>query len=660
MGLLDSTKEAAYSAGQWAGEKAASVANYAKTNFPNATAAASNALNGAKNFATDTAYKTGKMLGSAASSVSGAASKVSGAVSGAVGSVKGAVSAGLDKTANFLGPEKFDSNVLNIVQADIGAPLHFNSTIDPEERTYNFLKSRMNVVDIFPCNYGLNLLSKEDTKDNGKKDTVDLSVFNGTIDYMSAAENYSFMCGAYGLPPVTGLRLYLTDDSVSSETVSTEYQDNAFQKFLNSLREMMSNVVNMGRSLNSEYYDNLVDKGVSAASSSLSGAASATENWIGQQFGDQYKDGFGAVLKGLKAGTKAVLKGNKLVLPKIWADSSYVQRFQLTTKLYSPYGTPEAIQEFIIKPMMYVLLMSLPRTQDGFSFNRPFAVSMRGYGLSEIPVACISEVSIRRGGGETAFNIYKQPLVMELSLNFDGLVEGLAAYDLYKQKDLTMPASEEMAYSDAGVPGANPSVSLTRSQISGLMPTLGTIVKSMSPVTLDGVESMCSAGSVRNNYLIGGGQSGGSGGGGLLGGLLGGVINAVGGVIDTVKSTVAGAIDSFAGAVSSAAGAIGGIFGAANEFSQAAMNGLSQGAMMLAQGQSLGSTAGAVCGSLVATAASSVVHSTDLEFLGNLAVGVVADVNQGASRANNGSLQFQQNMANQLRNAGSLLNNRSY
>ena len=98
------------------------------------------------------------------------------------------------------------------------------------------------------------------------------------------------------------------------------------------------------------------------------------------------------------------LKGNKLSLPKIWQNSSYRPTFSISTKLFSPYGSPKAVQEYIVKPLTMILLMSTPQSDDMISYNRPFAVTVRSWGTSFLTLAGITSVTLQRGGSDSVYS----------------------------------------------------------------------------------------------------------------------------------------------------------------------------------------------------------------------------------------------------------------
>ena len=55
---------------------------------------------------------------------------------------------------NFFTELKDNQSVDSYSMAEIGRPFKFDQSVDPNERTYKFLSTRMGILDLYPCNYG--------------------------------------------------------------------------------------------------------------------------------------------------------------------------------------------------------------------------------------------------------------------------------------------------------------------------------------------------------------------------------------------------------------------------------------------------------------------------------------------------------------------------
>lgn len=401
---------------------------------------------------------------------------------------------------NFPLPSGLESR--NII--DIGAPFQFTELVDPQSRAYKFLKSRMSVVDIFPCYYGVNF----DPKGTIEKVVGGQSFKSGfkpAINYSEAMNKFEKMCRAYGVSSASALRLYLTDETTVTDQVTNQFKDNFFQELVDGLRSKMASVTDIARSLNATYPDKMAnwtgDKMDSLANEGLN-FLNLGDNQALQDIKDMAIDG-----------VKIAIKGNKIALPKIWDTSDYRPAFSLNLKLFSPYGTPAAVKKFIIEPLIHLLLISCPQTADGVSYGQPFACSVKAYGITRLNLAVMSSLTLRRGGSDTSFNVFKQPLTIDVSIDFEPLVSGIAAYeaDSISEFDRSQfSSSDEFGAFNVDAPSA-------------LIPTIGDLVNALKP--MDFSKQSNRLGSIRDLMQIGQDLFN-IGDFGNLGGLLGGVFGS--------------------------------------------------------------------------------------------------------------------------------------
>ena len=443
---------------------------------------------------------------------------------------------------------------------EIGKPYKFADTVDPQERAYRFLATRMNCVDIYPCTYAMSYLyKKEDSKSSQQQQqskaqsqqpgSIGGSIASGAsqvggatpqqqqqqqqqskkedsggsksffkygIGYDIAMKRYRQMCQNYlgDFMPPSALRIFLTDDTTTTDGIQTQYTENFFQKLADGLSNALQSFTTPISSLSSSALNEGVDKLLSDAN---------TEKIVGdvsQGLGlsDAHRDTMGDIVNGLKQGAKIILKGQKLALPKIWQSSSYSSSFSVSTKLFSPYGSPKAIKQYIIRPLTLILLMGMPQTDDMISYGKPFAVTVRSWGTSFLTLAGITNITLQRGGADSVFNIYKQPLVVNVNIEFSSLVDGVMAFG-DTSGEAQIPSYESNAYStiDQILPVNSASQSIDGSVLPTVVPTLGGIIRSFQPVQMSGLTfGYGPQQSTRDDVMIGGNGSG----GGMMGGLF--------------------------------------------------------------------------------------------------------------------------------------------
>lgn len=420
---------------------------------------------------------------------------------------------------------KDSASVSGYMVEEIGRPFRFAENVDPINRTYNFLSTRMNILDMYPCNYGqVYTYNSEEKK----------SLFKYGVTYEHAMSRYRKLCANYfsvSTAP-SALRLFLTDDTVVTDGISTTYKENFFQTMANRMSNAAQTFTDLGRSLNSTQYDKVVDAAISKVDSeAIANSASEALSAVGLDVNSN--QAISGIVDKLKTGASIVLKGNKLSLPKIWDGSNYTPTFSVSTRLFSPYGTPKAVREFIIKPLTMILMMGIPYTEDMISYGKPFALTLRSWGTSYLTLAAITSITLQRGGNDVTFNIYKQPLSINISIEFTSLVDGISAF-ISDQDMAKMPEYEKRAYQDVLniLPLNSNSQNIDGSILPTLMPTLGGIIRSMQPVQIESLNANYGPlNSSRQTTMIGGGGGSGSGGIGGLGDLFGGALSSIGGTI---------------------------------------------------------------------------------------------------------------------------------
>ena len=108
-----------------------------------------------------------------------------------------------------------------------------------------------------------------------------------------------------------------------------------------------------------------------------------------------------------------MLKGGKIVFPKIWSNSSFDRSYQLDIKLRSPDHDNLSIFLNVLKPYCKLLALTLPRAMDtaetaskGFfkqgisdpnSFRAPFLVKAAVKGMFSIDMGIITSLSATKG-----------------------------------------------------------------------------------------------------------------------------------------------------------------------------------------------------------------------------------------------------------------------
>jgi len=118
--------------------------------------------------------------------------------------------------------------------------------------------------------------------------------------------------------------------------------------------------------------------------------------------------------------------GIQTAFPDEWRSSDYSNNLQLLIKLVSPAGDDDSINEYIIKPLMFIILTASPFTMNGLSFGYPMLWEIKADGLMNIDLAYVQNMVITRGGNDTQFNRKNQPLNIDVRMTISPLVHNFA------------------------------------------------------------------------------------------------------------------------------------------------------------------------------------------------------------------------------------------
>ena len=309
-----------------------------------------------------------------------------------------------------------DTTLTNTI-CEIGIPALLNSKADPQNKINNQFKRGMKVVDLIPVDFKLGV-PKFNLADPSKNNYMIQYIYDKPMDL------YKKICNSYGLKEgYSALRLYVTGDSVHQETFSNSFSENWIQSQVNGLSKFGENINSITRAFGdtgaafrkdaAAGVTDLVNKGL--------GAISTSNNTVNAQLSN-FKDS--TIINAL---TNIIINGNKFSLPKTWHDSNYSPSLSLNLQLISPYGHPNAIFNFVLAPLIRLLIMASPNSNDGLTYGNPKYVRVKGYGITNINIGIIDSISLQRGGADTVYNAFKQPLNLNLNISIKPALDGFAS-----------------------------------------------------------------------------------------------------------------------------------------------------------------------------------------------------------------------------------------
>lgn len=352
---------------------------------------------------------------------------------------------------------------ISTLRSDIDPPEHSDGSLNISKQ----LKSRMSVIDLIPCQFNISLstILKSDNSDFSDK-------FIPDITYKKAIEDYNWMLWSYGLDSCDFLRLYLTDTTSSTDEMSNTYDKNVLDSTLDSL---VSNKWTSGLATAFKFAQS-----TGAATPGKSGETGV--GWVDKVIDTVKANISPGVSDGLNLGLDVLTHGTKIAFPKIWSGSDFSPNLSCNIKLISPYGHPDAINEFIIKPLCYLLILLSPTTTQGITINRPNYLTLKSYGLANFSLCYPKSMSIRRGGDDSSYNQYCQPMTVDINLTFETVTAGFACFKNFGGMD----GQTGKKHPEADLFGENSDLGTEDyekdfTQPNSLFPTLRSVINSFRP-----------------------------------------------------------------------------------------------------------------------------------------------------------------------------------
>lgn len=360
----------------------------------------------------------------------------------------------------------------------VGRPCRFNNVVDPYNRFGNYLRAKMSVIDLIPVDYGIDLKRMADMVDGKSGVGLNNKISIHSIGYNEKIKLYKTLCEYHGLQEFSGVRLFTTDDTTANDSIQVQYKDSTFQKFSDSLSDVGQQIRDITNSVLGSHGDKFAEKTIKAGKE---GAVNVTREAGGGRVLQEVMEGVASV-----AGDMLV-KGNRMTFPKIWQSSTYTGNLSVNVKLISPYGHPKAVKEFILKPLSYLILLAAPQTINGVTFGGSIPITIKAYGLNYTVLGSIQSITFRRGGNDSSFNLYRQPLTIDISIEFQTLFDAFAVFNPSVLGSNLK--TDRKIFNSPSLYDATSINMYSPENSNNLMVSLGTILSSLKPVRVVGMDT---------------------------------------------------------------------------------------------------------------------------------------------------------------------------
>ena len=293
----------------------------------------------------------------------------------------------------------------------IGKVPGYNNMIDPHGDYESVKLQNLTIVDFIPVVPRVDVTKIKDIN-NAINQAIKVPV-NSSYLYNTINKHSQYIKSWKG--GYTGIRMLATADSAINNSTSHTYGDSIVSKLANSMADMFKKANWRGFSIGN------VIEGIKKGSQAYN-----------ELTGNQYD------ISDTENRATSIAAGHHMHLPNMWENSTTNDILQLSIKLTSPSGDPKSIERYITDPLILLYIMSAPTSVTGMDFGTPFVYQVHAYGQGVYKLAGISNINFDRGGADVKYNIYQQPMTVNVRITVEPLLKdsGVLLDNISKYKDI--------------------------------------------------------------------------------------------------------------------------------------------------------------------------------------------------------------------------------
>jgi hypothetical protein len=113
------------------------------------------------------------------------------------------------------------------------------------------------------------------------------------------------------------------------------------------------------------------------------------------------------------------MKGQNVVFPKMWQDSTFSRSYSLAFRFETPYGDSLSIWRHVYVPFLILFTMAMPRQTGALAYVAPFIVRVDCPGWFTIDTGIITNISIKKG--EAGWSAAGLPLSIDVNIEVEDI-----------------------------------------------------------------------------------------------------------------------------------------------------------------------------------------------------------------------------------------------
>jgi hypothetical protein len=287
-----------------------------------------------------------------------------------------------------------------------------------EERTNIMIRKSMPVVEFRPSTpqfqNGLDLFT----------------IMPAWIQYSELLKDNGFITPNNGT-----IKLAFLADNFPTDTFTNEYGENFLQKFTDVASEGAASIAQMfgaesatqvfgGVQKQMQSSENMAAKGIGKGMEWLGDTASAAHNALSKV------GSIGKFAANSVSLVDRLAAGSRIDFPMVWKSSGFQPSYSFTIRLYNPWPQdPDYTNKYIIGPIVAIMLLGVPRSQDSSTFTWPFLHQITCPGLFDLNPGFISNITVVKGGDQQQIAFQQRMGIVDVRIDVGSLYSSMLAGD---------------------------------------------------------------------------------------------------------------------------------------------------------------------------------------------------------------------------------------
>jgi hypothetical protein len=253
---------------------------------------------------------------------------------------------------------------------------------------------------------------------------------SGAPSYIQLLEEHGFQTNNSA---GQGIKVAYLADSFPTDTFTNEYGENFLQKFTDVASEGAASIAQM--------------MGTTSAFDAIQRMTGPLLNMVPTTFLGSKINPKESIQSGLTAMKKTATQilnatkmqntkdmigrlaaGARIDFPQIWKSSGFQPSYTMTIRLYNPNPRSfESTRRYIIGPIVALMLLAVPITQDGSTYNWPFLHKITSPGIFELNPGFISNITVIKGGDQQQISQQQNLAMVDVRIDVGSLYSTMVA-----------------------------------------------------------------------------------------------------------------------------------------------------------------------------------------------------------------------------------------